>query len=118
MDYLNKWAMPADPYDSSVDPMLGRMVVFYKATKEYEKYGPGIDAVLPDLYYDENDVDELSRMKTTINDYVNEQVTAFITGKADINSGWDSYVSQLNSMGLDNYLSTIQKAYDKQYGTK
>ena len=118
LQYCNEWAVPTDPYDSSIPALSGRMVVFYNATKTYEPYSPGIDAVLPDLYYAESDVDQISRQKTTINSYIDEQVTAFITGKTDIDSGWDSYVSQLDSMGLQTYLDLMQKAYDNQYGTK
>lgn len=120
LDYQNKWAYPSNPYDPSVVAMTGRQVVFYQATKTYAKSGPGVNAVLPDLYYAQSDVDEISRLKTTINDYVNEQVTAFITGKADIGSDsvWSNYLTQLNSIGLKNYIGLIQKAYDNQYGKK
>ncbi len=118
VSYQDEWAQPSNPYDPSVPALSGRMVVFYKATKVYAKTTPGINAVLPDLYYAQSDIDQISRMKTTINDYVNEQVTAFITGKTDVDSGWNSYISQLNSMGLQNYIQLIQKAYNNQYGKK
>jgi putative aldouronate transport system substrate-binding protein len=118
MAYQDEWTYPTNPYDPSVDAMTGRMVVFYKAAKTYEKDSPGLNAVLPDLYYAQSDVDEIGRLKTTINDYVNEQITAFITGKSDIDANWNNYTSQLNSMGLQNYISLIQKAYDAQYGKK
>lgn len=109
------FAAPQDPYDAKVNPMEGRMNIFYAATKEHTKVNPDIKTVLPDLYYSPESAEELSRLKITINDYVNESIIKFIVGKQDVDKDWDSYVSQLDKLGVKNYLKIIQDSYDKQY---
>ena len=42
-------------------------------------------------------------------------MTAFVTGDRDI-SEWDAYVSELNDMGLEEYLAIQQAAYDRSIG--
>lgn len=109
------FAFPQDPYDSSVNPMQGRMIVFYKATKEHTKVNPDIKTILPDLAYGEESAAELSRLKVTINEYLNESIIKFIAGGKDIDKEWDGYVSQLDKLGLKDYLKIVQTAYDKTY---
>lgn len=109
------FAAPQDPYGANVNPMEGRMKVFYDATKEHSKVNPDIKTVLPDLYYAPESIEELNRLKLTINDYLNESIIKFIVGKQDINKDWDSYVNQLDKLGVKNYLKIVQDAYDKQY---
>ena len=44
--------------------------------------------------------------------YVNSQMKNWITGSADVNADWDEYVSQVKSLGLDDYISLYQEAYN------
>ncbi|OAH14239.1 hypothetical protein [Streptomyces jeddahensis] len=39
----------------------------------------------------------------------------FITGKKSLDSDWDSYVSQLDQLGLKRFLQIYQAAYDKTH---
>ena len=36
----------------------------------------------------------------------------WITGQGDIDAEWDAYVEQMNSLGLEEYLSLCQMSYD------
>lgn len=60
----------------------------------------------------------MSQLKTTINDYINESIVRFITGNKDIDKDWDTYVSQLDKIGLKRYLQILQENYDTQYKKK
>lgn len=44
--------------------------------------------------------------------YVNSQMKSWIDGSADVNADWDEYVSQVKSLGLDDYIAVYQDAYD------
>lgn len=114
-DYQMSWSYPQNPYDPKVDPMVGRMKVFYNATKVHEKVGQKAENVLPDLYYKQEAISEMSQLKTTINDYINESIVRFITGNKDIDKDWDSYIAQLDKLGLKRYLQIVQETYDSQY---
>ncbi len=40
----------------------------------------------------------------------------FIRGEADLDAGWDTYLSTLEQMGLTPYVQVYQDAYDAKYG--
>ena len=37
----------------------------------------------------------------------------FITGKTDIDAGWDAYIKELKSSNIDRLLEISQTAYDR-----
>ena len=37
----------------------------------------------------------------------------WIAGESDIDADWDSYISSLNGIGLEEYVSMYQTAYDR-----
>jgi len=53
-----------------------------------------------------------AELRAAIKTYVDEAAVQFITGQTPI-SQWDSYVSRVNSMGLDELLRIYQAAYDR-----
>jgi putative aldouronate transport system substrate-binding protein len=40
---------------------------------------------------------------------------SFVTGQADINTGWDQYLADLKTNGLDEFLKIYQAAYDLKF---
>ncbi len=40
-------------------------------------------------------------------------ITRFIIGDLDIDSKWDSYISELKSIGVEELIKTAQSAYDR-----
>lgn len=51
-------------------------------------------------------------LEKTIIDYKKEMLARFITGDADLESEWGTYVDTMNQMGLERYAQIIQEAYD------
>ena len=51
--------------------------------------------------------------QTNIDNYVTQNALAFITGSKNLDTDWNSYVAGFNGLGLKDYLSTLQTAYDK-----
>lgn len=49
---------------------------------------------------------------TEIQTYVRKMRVEFITGVTDIETGWDTYVSTLDSMGIADVVKVYQEAYD------
>ena len=47
-----------------------------------------------------------------------EYYTRFVMGDLDIDQGWDEFQEQLKIIGVDEYLSIVQTAYDRMYGGK
>ncbi len=101
-----------DPYAQDVVPTTGQLVILYNASKEHEKVRQPLESVLPSLYMSSSDAEEMALIKTTVMDYANETLVRFVTGDMDIEKDWDTYISQLDSIGLARYLELLQTAYD------
>lgn len=56
---------------------------------------------------------EVADIKSAINSYVEEMTCAFLSGEQDIDASWDSFIQELNNIGMKEYLETLQKAYDR-----
>lgn len=71
---------------------------------------------LPLLHYTEDEAAGISEALSNIPTYVNQTMAEFITGARDIDSGWDTYLSELKGMGLDDWLTAAQAAYGRSEG--
>ena len=69
--------------------------------------------VLTPLHYTTDEVEEIQDALVSIPDYVKQTMAEFITGARDIETGWDSYLDELNSMGLEQWLACAQAAYNR-----
>lgn len=109
-DYrLGQVAPPNNPWETEVR-------LYNVSANVYHPHVPNENMLLPPIYVLPEEVGELARLKTTINDYVDESIARFITGDLDIESEWESYVAELDTIGLERYLEIHQNAYDRQYG--
>lgn len=83
------------------------------ATK-YGHYLPEEGTYLPMLVFTEDQNYEISDIETSVLSYINESKTRFISGDLDIDTDWDAYVSELQAIGLDEWLGMLQEVYDIQ----
>ena len=86
------------------------------AVKYYDTLGP--DEIIPPVSMNEEDSVEFSALYSEISSYVEESVARFVTGDRDIDAEWDSYLADLEAMGLERFLELFQTNYDRQYGGK
>ena len=106
------------PRKTPMAPRQGRNIVLYNASLEHQAAAQPFESVLPDLYYSEEQIDAFSILKTTVLDYAKESAEAFITGTKSIELEWDKYLRQIESIGLSDYLSMIEAAYDSSLFSK
>jgi len=64
------------------------------------------------IWPDPTVADEQALLKQNINDYINSNTLAFVTGTKSLDTDWDNYVQGLNDLGLARYLEINQAAYD------
>ncbi len=57
---------------------------------------------------------EIADLSKTVNDYVEEMLARFVTGDADVEKEWDTYLKTLDSMNLKRLITIYQEAYDAQ----
>jgi len=68
---------------------------------------------LAELTYTKDEAKERATLVTDITSYVEQMITQFITGEADIDATWDTYVGTLKQMELDRWVAIDQAAYDR-----
>lgn len=82
--------------------------------KNYELYyDKHPEKVLPALKYTMEEAEMIQDQLTTIPDFVKQALAEFVTGARDVESGWDAYLKELDTMGLQEWLETAQTAYDR-----
>lgn len=86
-----------------------------------EKYEPYISedySMVPPLRLDEEATDRIGVLQVQLKNYIDQSRVQFINNELDINddSAWDNYLNELESLGLSEYLSIKQTAYDNVFG--
>jgi len=67
----------------------------------------------PKVYFSNEDFNKTKVSMTAIGNYVNQSLVHFITGETDIEENWDSYVSTVNNMGIQNIIDIYQRYFDE-----
>lgn len=68
------------------------------------------------IIYDPEEAEQIADIKTSLETYVKESMARFATGDMSIERDWDSYVKELENIGLQTYIEVSQKAYDRMNG--
>lgn len=74
--------------------------------------------IVPPLFPDTKAAAEMSTLWTGINNYGDQAFGEFVTGKTDIDTGWDAYIANINKLGLPRYLELKQAAFDAKWKGK
>jgi putative aldouronate transport system substrate-binding protein len=83
------------------------------AIEMYGDHRIDISHIMPPLYFTSSATQKKQNYDTNIfTNYVNQMMRKWINGTADVTSDWDEYVSQVNALGLEDYISLYQEAYD------
>ena len=69
------------------------------------------------LVYNEQEQEVVTELQSTIEDYVLQTFSEFITGVRDVDAEWDNYVKEFDKMGLADYMATVNSCYARMYGT-
>ncbi len=81
----------------------------------YQEAGHGPEEVIPKLIFTTEESETISTIETVLKSYVEESMASFVTGTMDIDADWDSYLAELETIGLKEYLEVVQGAYDRMY---
>lgn len=91
-------------------------VWLYEQSTKLEPYAQPLESVIPPLYFSAEQAQELADLRTTLERFVAESVANFTLGNSDINDDaqWESYLQQLEQMGLPRLLEIYQAAYQPE----
>ncbi|MCI8442864.1 MAG: hypothetical protein HFG27_10075 [Provencibacterium sp.] len=71
------------------------------------------EKILPALKYTAEETTEIAETITNVTDYVKQSVAEFVTGARSVEKEWDSYLKEMDNMGLQTLIQTSQTAYDR-----
>jgi hypothetical protein len=73
--------------------------------------------VIPKLIFTEAEMNEVDVMMAGLLSYLAEATSGFMMGVLDIESdtAWNTYLNNINAIGLPRVLSVIQRVYDRMY---
>ncbi|MDR2040128.1 MAG: extracellular solute-binding protein [Bacteroidales bacterium] len=95
---------PIEGYDSEV--------ILYNASMAYKPYAH--DPVPPLLYTTEENV-RIQELQVAIDNYISESIARFTIGDLNIDKDWNSYLTELETIGIKEYIKILQGAYDRQW---
>lgn len=80
----------------------------YKEYKEKDVidalYEPYLDENPPKVWYSDDDSKRLSILETDIKEYVKKKIAEWVTGQKDVESDWETYLKELESFGVNEYV--------------
>ena len=107
LDYSigNGWADDGDP--------MNIFRIAYDTVGKLQGYIP--DEVAGMIVYTVDENTQIAEISSNITSYCKECKTLFIIGDMDLDSDWDSYLAELDKLGLQEYLEVTQNAYTRTY---
>lgn len=104
--------------DLSVDPYSidGLEFLLFQATKDlHEPYINKNVRIAPRLKLTADEAEMTSTIKVELQNYIESFKAKSIIGIEDLDSEWDKYLSDLDKIGLKDYIQIMQTAYDRQF---
>ena len=87
----------------------------YDAAVEYRKYAKAY--LIPPVNMTEDELRQKTEYHQVFKEFNKEAYANFVIGNLDPNSDddWNTYLNQLENMGLSKYIALLQSTYDRQY---
>ncbi|MBB6730881.1 extracellular solute-binding protein [Cohnella zeiphila] len=85
---------------------------FHITSETNEKLKPFAQIGFPQVYFTNEEQQELNVLSADIRIYVKQMEAKFVTGETSMNE-WDNYVNILKKMKVDHFVKIYQQAYDR-----
>jgi putative aldouronate transport system substrate-binding protein len=86
--------------------------LLWNAMLAYQPYAPELETCIPPLIYTADEAKEINEINTALIQYIDETRVRFITS-GGIEREWNSYLRELDNIGLKRVLEITQTAYDR-----
>ena len=80
------------------------------STTALNKYTAPVESQIPPLALQVADVEDFNELRATVDTFVDEQRVLFIVGDRDLDADWDSYLEELETIGLERMIAIQQSA--------
>ena len=104
------------PPKEGVNPdRAGYEAILYSSSKQnYDPYSAPASLILPPLIIADNFADELEDLNNGIGEYIRLEAIKFVRGEKSVETDWETYLEDLDGLGLPRYLEIYQQTYDEQ----
>lgn len=104
VDHTTMNRKPTDPDPLNVDNEKTAADVYYNEYYPEEHF--------PNVFLSQEEGRVVTELQPQLKSYVDTMLAQWITS-GGVEEGWDSYIEQLNSMGLQEYIAQFQAAMDR-----
>lgn len=115
-EYLSAQFRLCESFDRQNIASYFSFILEDETIRNYFPYAADPEIVVPRITLSEEDAAESGELWSGIDSFANQMFAQFVTGQADLDADWDSYLQQLDELGLPRYLELRQAAYEAQYG--
>ena len=81
----------------------------------YQEGGYAPDEFLTVLNYTEDEAVVIGETQSALKSYIAEYIGAVMMGTKNLEGDWDTFQTELEKIGLSDYLAAVQSAYDRMY---
>ena len=113
MQMLEYFGVDSQETKESNIKISGQTQYLYNDWREDNMRGHRPDEILPELKYTSDELKNISDIIVNVDAHVWQSLAEFIKGTRDIDKDWNKYLSELENMGLKQWLTTAQTAYDR-----
>ena len=86
-----------------------------QAQINYQEGGYAPKEHIPVLVYNEDESVIVAEAQSALASYIGEFIGAVMMGNKNLEGDWDAFQSELEKIGLSDYLAAVQSAYDRMY---
>jgi putative aldouronate transport system substrate-binding protein len=83
-------------------------------TKEVlEPYRQPAEMWIPPMSFTQDEAQVIAEAEATIVPFVQQRFAEWVTGNRDVDEDWESYLEELNGLGVETYIATYQQALER-----
>ncbi len=103
------WGIPKDHdlWYSAIDNI--EKVLYNETLEKYMPYTPPTESLLPVIAMTEEQSRIAVDIEVPMDQYISQATIQFITGEKDIEADWDTYVAEIEKLGLADYLEVYRE---------
>nr|HML48681.1 hypothetical protein [Clostridia bacterium] len=82
----------------------------------HANYLPEDGTYVYNLIFTEEETQRISEIRATLRTYVNESKVRFATRDLDLDKDWETYLTEIDRIGLSEFLAVCTQAYNRMQG--
>lgn len=99
--------------DPAIRDIATEAILYDQTQQKYEPYAPAQPMNLPPLYFTVDQATQVATILPQLETFVDETLAQAVTGQIDIDAEWESYLANLEAIGLSTFVDLHQTVFDE-----